>query len=689
MPNVFAASRPSASPPPALPGPSMSRLQHSLPGVSAPGFGRAAEGGLCRRLHLLTAATLAACALLLSPVHAAESSDTNSPAELLGRALMRLSQLVEPAANTAPRTFTASIRVVKANGWAKTMAGHNLDLALQAPDHLRLGATLDQGNYTFGRDGQDVWVYLPARKFGLIGSPDAPRFADSPNSRDTTPLKRLKFPLPAEQLMLLPLFTDLEGLPNATVGDTPCRVLKMTAKPEAAQSLNLPRGTFHFWLRASDDLPVRLTYVEENGADVQLDLVNPAYSDPWPAEKWKLQPAEGDRITKVARSHLTRSLDVAIGSLGEKVPALGPATGERRVVSREGAGRLEVIDGTRVLFLKGTPEEMGRQHGTLLKKDTRKLVEHIVYGVGVGSSLERGEWVFGEIEQAQKRLSPFMDERYLREVDALATGAGLAREEVRLANYFPELFHCSGFAVFGKATVDGTMYHGRILDYLRGMGLEQSAVVMVLQPDRGNAWVNVGYAGFIGSVTAMNEKHVAIGEMGGKGQGRWDGKPMAELVREVMEKAGTLDEAVEIMRKGPRTCEYYYVISDSKSKRAVGIAATPDKFETLLPGQAYDRLPHAIPDAVLMSAGDRYEELARRVQAGFGKLDATSSRDLMKRPVCMNSNIHCALFAPDTLDFWVANADSQNVAAHTRYTHYNLAELLQPDKAPAPADIGK
>ena len=54
----------------------------------------------------------------------------------------------------------------------------------------------------------------------------------------------------------------------------------------------------------------------------------------------------------------------------------------------------------------------------------------------------------------------------------------------------------------------------------------------------------------------------------------------------------------------------------------------------------------------------------------------------MKRPVCMTSNLHCALFEPDSLDFWVANADSQNVAAHARFTHYNLAELLQPEKAP-------
>ncbi len=33
-------------------------------------------------------------------------------------------------------------------------------------------------------------------------------------------------------------------------------------------------------------------------------------------------------------------------------------------------------------------------------------------------------------------------------------------------------------------------------------------------------------------------------------------------------------------------------------------------------------------------------------------------------------------FAPDALDFWIANADSKNVASHTRYTYYNLAALL-------------
>jgi hypothetical protein len=306
-----------------------------------------------------------------------------------------------------------------------------------------------------------------------------------------------------------------------------------------------------------------------------------------------------------------------------------------------------------------------------------------LYGVGVGTSLTKGRWFFGEIEDAQARVQPFVSEDHLREMDALAKAAGLPVQEVRLANFFPELFHCSGFALFGDATAGGRMFHGRVLDYMKGVGLEQNACVIVMQPKGRNAWVNLGYAGFLGTVTAMNEKHIAFGEMGGRGEGNWDGKPMAQLMREVMERANTIDEAVDIMRNTPRTCEYYYVISDGNTKRAVGIAATPEKFETIWAGESHPQLQHPVKDSVLMSAGDRYEELVRRVKDGFGKFDADSARDLMTRPVCMTSNIQSVLFAPDTLDFWVANADSKNVASHTRYTRYNLNELLTPQEQAA------
>jgi outer membrane lipoprotein-sorting protein len=619
-------------------------------------------------------------ALALPRLASAEATNTNSAVQVLASALAKLAVLVQPPAGEPARTFATTLKIARAEGLPGELAGREWELAFQAPDHLRLAAKLNHESYLLGRNGQEVWLDAPERKFGLIGSPEVAPFSTAPDRKDTTPLGPLKLPVPQEQLMLLAVLMDVTPLPDEEVGGAQCHVLKATPKAEAVSGLGLPQATLQLWLRESDSLPLRVGYRDAKGTDVEVELVHPRFEEAWAAEKWKLEPREGEKIQTVARSHVTRFLNVAFEAMGQKVPTLGPATGERRVIGREGDGRLERIDGTRVLFLKGTPEEMGRQQGTLLKKEIRDLADRILYGVGVGSSFEKGRWFFGEIESAQQRLAPFMDERYFREMDALASAAGLAREEVRLANFFPELFHCSGFALFGRATEGGHLYHGRVLDYLRGFGLEQNAVVMVVQPDQGNAWVNVSYAGMIGTVTAMNEKQVAIGEMGGRGQGRWDGKPMAELLREVMEKANTLEEAVAILRKGPRTCEYYYVVSDAKTKQAVGIAATADTFETIAPGQSHPLLPHAIPDAVLMSAGDRYEELARRVQADYGKFDAEGARRLMRRPVCMTSNIHCALFAPDSLDFWVANADSRNVAAHARFTHYNLKELLQAEK---------
>lgn len=619
---------------------------------------------------------LIAALLLAAPISRAQETPKPTSVELFSQALIKLAALVEPAPGAPAQTLAATLKISRADGLPNDLLGRELDFAWQAPNRLRLAADINGEPYAAGRDGESLWIHAPGKKFSVVGQPGIARFASAPDKLDDTKLGKWKLPLPREQLALLPLLCKVERGEDEQLDGVTCRVLRATPQPQAIEALKIPAGTLHLWVRATDGLPARLGWSDGNKAFVTVDLRNLKQEAAWPDEKWKLPTNAGDKVEKVALAHIVRFLQVAPSMLDNQVPSLGPVTGERRLVASHGAGRLEVHDGTKVLFLKGTPEEMGAQHGTLLKAEVQNLMDRVLYGVGVGSSFAKSRWFFSEIEEATGRFGKFVDPRYTREMDAMASAAGVLREEARLANYFPELFHCSGFAVFGDATVGGRIYHGRVLDYMKGIGLEQNATVIVHQPEQGHAWVNISYAGFIGSVTAMNAKHISVGEMGGRGEGQWDGKPMAQLIREVMEKAGTLDEALAIMQRGPRTCEYYYVIADGKSKRAVGIAATPTKFEVVLPNQAHPQLPHPIKDAVLLSAGDRYEELARRVKGGFGKLDMDGARDLMTRPVCMTSNIHSVLFAPDTLDFWVANADSKNPASHTRYTHYNLAALL-------------
>ena len=624
-------------------------------------------------------APLSAVLILLAGLSAtvrAEQAPVMGPSKIVNLSLARIAALVEPPPGQAAKTFTAIFRITKADGLPKEVTGATLDLAIQAPDHLGLVAHVKGQTYAACRDGQELWAHLPQKNFGVLGKPGVPLFAADPTLIDNTVLPPLKLPINLNQLAWPLMLTSMEAAADETIDGVKCYVVKIAAPETATSLLKLPPARVEVAVRQADLLPARIRYADGK-VDVEMMIDKPALVEPWPAENWKIHPGEQDKIETTAVSHLVKFLEVASGALNNNIPTLGPVTGQRKLVATSGKGRLELHDGTRVLFLKGTPEEMGRQQGEMLNAELHDVMKRIVYGIGVGSSFPKGRWFFGEIEAAHKRLSPFISDRTYREIDAMADAAGINRQEARLANFFPELFHCSGFSLTGDATVGGRMYHGRILDYMKGVGLEQNAVVVVYQPDIGNAWVNLTYAGFVGSVTAMNARHISMGEMGGRGEGNWDGKPMAQLIREVMENAGTLDDAIAIMRKGPRTCAYYYVISDGNSKQAVGIAATPDTFELVHLGEAHPLLPHAIKDAVLLSAGDRYEKLVERVKAGYGKFDAASARDLMLHPVAMNSCIQAVLFAPDTLDLWVANADGKNVASHTRYTHYNLDELLK------------
>ena len=101
-------------------------------------------------------------------------------------------------------------------------------------------------------------------------------------------------------------------------------------------------------------------------------------------------------------------------------------------------------------------------------------------------------------------------------------------------------------------------------------------------------------------------------------------------------------------------------------------------------GESNPKLPEAVKDAVVLSAGDRYKELVRRVKAGHGKFDAESARHLMDRPVAMKSNLHSVLFETTTGKLWVANASKDGQARRrTAVPRVRLPALLEHQADPS------
>lgn len=375
----------------------------------------------------------------------------------------------------------------------------------------------------------------------------------------------------------------------------------------------------------------------------------------------------------IAKARRTFVLVVLI-SLGSSV--LFGATPEIVARAPNACGLLGRLEGKRILIVSGAPEEMGTAHGELLRDEVKLTMQRVVYLVGAASTVESGKWFFDEMAEIERRTTPHLPQRFLAECDAMAAAAGVSQRDGRYGNLFPEKFHCSGVAVRGKASVDGRVVHARVLDYMRDIGLQETAVVGVFLPRDHHAWMTLGYAGFIGTVTAMNEKGLAVGEMGGRGEGKWDGMPMSFLLRDIMERAATVDEALDILSATPRTCEYYYVLSD-RSKNMVGVKATPEELLVLRPGQQHPELPPVPEDVVYFSAGERAEALSNRLHDAYGKIDVARMIEIIRRPVAMSSNLHNAVFMPESLDMWVADAGRDTVACDEPYVHLNLAELKE------------
>ena len=422
---------------------------------------------------------------------------------------------------------------------------------------------------------------------------------------------------------------------------------------------------------------VTISFPAENSIDVRADEIFVSLTTKYEvgsapsAEEWP-----GMRITELPRQELERTLVRGVRRATEVLKP-GPELVKPEMTARStDHGQLRWIDGQRIALLWGTPEEIGTAHGELLADESRRCIESVLYSFGTVNVIRTGRWFRQDLEDAYARLSPHIPERHKVETRSLAGAMGLEPELVEALNVFPELFHCSGFAVFGSATKDGKLYHGRVLDYMTTIGLQDSATTFIVQPEGQFAFANVGYAGFIGSVSGMNAEGISLGEMGGRGEGQWDGAPMATLMRRALEECDTLAEVQTLWTDSPRTCEYYYVFADGKTNEAVGVAATPESIEFIMPGQNHERLGEGIPDAVVMSAGSRLEELRRRVTEKHGQLDTELGQWLMSRPVAMQSNLHNVLMVPVDGILYVANASHDKPAAEMPYAKIDLRKLL-------------
>jgi len=343
-----------------------------------------------------------------------------------------------------------------------------------------------------------------------------------------------------------------------------------------------------------------------------------------------------------------------------------------------------------VLYVTGTPYEMGYEQGRLLGDEVRATIRDVEAGAlkllpkamrdsNLLSERDKRNIVETLLDRAWEKMRPYAPREDLEEMRGLADGSGIPLQVIHRMHAIPDVGEtsCSALVARDTATRDGHVYQLRVLDYGANFNLQRRPLITVYRPNHANAFVNIGWIGFVGVVSGMNDKGVAISEMGfGNPPGETlAGEPMPFLMKSVLRYANTADEGATLIRAARRTNSYIYFMGD-KDGGAVGMITSAQNFLAYRANQQEELKVGdlTLPQFKDVVYGGHYEQKqSQLVREMVGTFDVPVIQDLA-RQIAMKSNLQTVIYDLTAGKIWVANRKDNIRAADRPYVEFHLAD---------------
>ena len=390
-----------------------------------------------------------------------------------------------------------------------------------------------------------------------------------------------------------------------------------------------------------------------------------------------------------------------------------PQVVEKDGVLWAGDGWLMREEGLNIAYFTGSPEEIGLQHGVLLGDDPelRDLFESLDPASDAEGIRERVGWFFKNL-YARFRFYPTFKshtpDEYLQEMKGFIRGAsgddtddiydimmGNAGQDLAVAG--PS---CSAFAAWGESTADEKMYVGRNLDHAEFMKLAHYQYVGIYEPEKGYKFAVHNYPSYIGTMSGMNENGIVVTSnysIALQEEMTIDGLPFILMLRNVLQYAGNLDEALEIIKQTPRTIGLNLMLADAASEEAVVVEITANKM-AVREADDYIYSSNMFQDQYMkqfqapgwMSSALRDSRFAELGEFHRGKIDLEVSRDILRDKLSglsregfyagINTEVNMAsmVFVPDKGEIWVGTVEEDGLvpyAADASFVGVNAAAI--------------
>ena len=274
---------------------------------------------------------------------------------------------------------------------------------------------------------------------------------------------------------------------------------------------------------------------------------------------------------------------------------LKPETRDGKVwLGKSWAGQRE---GLPVVFLKGSPFEMGYAHGRLLQEKMHTLENEFL-------KMLRGyvpqDWKLQLLKNyviyRNRHLTEHVPLNYRMEIYGTTLGCTDIHPEQgdyynRMLNYHAahdvsymmidnplvSRAGCTSFGAWGGTTENGHLITGRNFDWEAAEVFSRDRVVVMCEPDEGIPFISLSWAGMAGVVSGMNRAGIAVTLNGAPSSLPGEtATPAAIVAREILQRARSLGEALEILRGAKVFVSTLWLVGSRTDGRFVVVEKTPE-----------------------------------------------------------------------------------------------------------------
>ena len=367
----------------------------------------------------------------------------------------------------------------------------------------------------------------------------------------------------------------------------------------------------------------------------------------------------------------------------------GPLRAEEKFrypAGKLGDAELRYVNSIPVLTVGGTPAEMGTGVGTLALKPGARLLDYPRDLL----KLRRVDLLWNTFLSSGRTMFKQFPSAYQEEMEAMVKAVPADRDLLIAGNTFFDLkkvFACSALGIDKERSATGGPLLARNLDYPSLGYLQHYSLVSVYRPKGKKAFASVGFPGLVGVLSGMNEDGLCLGVLEvyelKDGESYFDikGTPYALCLRQVLEEAATIDEAIKVLGKLRRTTTINLAVADRSGVAVLEIS--PKRIVKRSPDEGvcvttnHFRSPE-LKTARLTNANRTLERFARleEVRKGTAKV---APEDLRKQLDAVNLGtltLQTMVFEPKTLRLHLSIGSLP--ASSQPLRHVDLADLLRP-----------